>query len=133
MATGGDILEITWNHPTLGSGVFYPKAGEDSTYDLGGFRSADEENGIDGAGNMIDKMNRKRWSFEGKISNDMNVAKELEAAVALASDPVPATYTFSHVNGAVHGAVGKPVGEIKADGNNAVFTLKLSGGGVLKQ
>jgi hypothetical protein len=53
MATGGDIIEITFNHPSIGSGTLFPKAGEDSTYNTGGFRSADDDNMIDGAGNMI--------------------------------------------------------------------------------
>ena len=57
MAVGGDITEITYNHPTIGSGVFYPKAAEDNTFDTGGLRSDDDANMIDGAGNMIDKMN----------------------------------------------------------------------------
>jgi hypothetical protein len=37
-AVGGDILEVTYAHETLGSGTFFPKSGEDSTFDLGGFR-----------------------------------------------------------------------------------------------
>jgi hypothetical protein len=133
MAVGGDITEITYNHPTIGSGVFYPKAGTASTFNLGGFRVADESNGIDGSGTMIAKMNRERWSFEGVIANDMNNAKDLENAVALASNPVPADWTFTHINGAIYGGKGMPVGDIKADGNEATFSLKVAGGGILKQ
>lgn len=130
---GGDIVEITFNHPTLGNGVIYPKAAEDNTFDLGGFRSSDEENMIDGAGNMIDQMNRKRWGFEGTIAWDMNTALTLEQIVTLASSPVQATYTFSHVSGAVYSGTGKPVGDLKGAGNNATFPLKIAGGGILKQ
>ena len=32
---GGDIVELTFNHPTLGSGIIFPKSAEDSTFDLG--------------------------------------------------------------------------------------------------
>jgi hypothetical protein len=42
MAVHGDILEVTYNHPTLGSGVFYPKANEGNKFDPGGFRNNDD-------------------------------------------------------------------------------------------
>jgi len=133
MAVGGDIIEITYNHPTIGSGIIYPKASEESKYDLGGMRSEDDNKGVDGSGTMIDKMTRVRWSFETTIAWDMNVREELEALVALASDPVAANWTFTHINGTVYGAIGKPVGDMSGNGNNATFALKLSGGGILKQ
>lgn len=132
MAVGGDITEITYNHPTLGTGVIYPKASEDSTYDLGGFVSNDEANAIDGSGTMIDKMNRKRWFFQVAVSWDMNSRKELEKLVALASDPTAADWTFTHINGTVYGGNGKPVGDLSGNGNAATFPLKVSGGGILK-
>lgn len=130
-AIGGDITEITFNHPTLGSGTIFPKAAEDSTYDLGGYRSDDDNNMIDGGGNMIDKMNLNRWSFEVKVAWDMNIAETLEAVVAQASSPVPAQWTFTHINGSIYGGIGKPVGDLKGNGNEATFTLKISGGGKL--
>lgn len=133
MPVGGDIIEITYNHPTLGSGTLFPKAAEDSTFDLGGFRSNDDANMVDGAGNAIDQMNRVRWSVESTIAWDMNTALTLEKLVALSSSPVPASWTFSHVNGSVYGGKGKPVGDLQGNGNAATFTLKLSGGGVLKK
>lgn len=132
MAVGGDITEITYNHPNLGTGVFYPKAAEDSSYDLGGFTSSDDANSIDGSGEMIDKMNRKRWFFQVVVSWDMNGRQELEKANQLASDPVSAEWTFTHINGTVYRGSGKPVGEITGNANNATFPLKVSGGGVLK-
>lgn len=133
MATGGDIKEITFNHPTLGSGTIFPKAAEDNTFDLGGYRSDDDDNMIDGAGNMIDKMNLKRWCFEGTIAWDMNIAGDLEKLVALASSPMQASWTFSHINGTVYGGTGKPVGDLKGNGNAATFPIKISGGGILKK
>lgn len=133
MAVGGDIIEITFNHPTIGTGVFFPKSGEDSKYDTGGFRSDDDASGIDGGGNMIDKMNRVRPSFEVVISNDQNTKQDLEKLVQLASSPVPASWTFSIVNGTVYGMKGKPVGDIQGEINNATVPLKVSGGGVAKK
>ena len=132
-AVGGDILEITANHPTLGAKTFFPKSAEDSNYDLGGLRSADEANGVDGSGAMIDQMNRVRWFFEVPVVNDTNVAKELEFVKALSQDPVPADWTFTLVNGSVYGGQGKPVGDIQGNANTAVFPLKVSGGADLEQ
>jgi hypothetical protein len=133
MAVGGDILEITYNHPTVGSGVLWAKANEDSTFDEGGFRSNDDESMIDGGGNMIDQINRVRWSFETTLSWDMNQREELAKLVAIAGSPVPADWTISHINGSVYSGKGKPVGDLKGNGNQATLPLKLSGGGVLKK
>lgn len=133
MATGGDIIEITYSHPTIGSGVWFPKAGEDSTFDPGGFVSNDEENGIDGGGNMIDQMNRKRWSFEGTLSWDANIKNELITVKQLASSPVLADFTITSINGTVWSGKGKPVGDNKGNGNSATLPLKLAGGSDLKK
>jgi hypothetical protein len=133
MPVGGDILEITYNHPTLGSGVIYPKSAEDSTFDLGGFRSADDANMIDGGGRMIDQMNRVRWSLESTVAWDMNSSLELEKVVALAKSPVLADWTISHINGSVYSGKGKPVGDLQGNGNAATFTLKIAGSGEIKK
>jgi hypothetical protein len=133
MAAAGDFIEITFNHPTEGSGTIFPKSAEDSTLNLGGIRSSDDANMIDGGGNMIDQMNRVRWSFETTVSWDMNVATELEKLVKLAASPVPAEWTFAHINGTVYGGTGKPVGDLQGNGNQGTFTLKISGGGVMKK
>lgn len=130
---GGDIIEITCNHPTLGSYTFFPKSGEDSTYDHGGFRSDDDENGLAGNGQMIDKMNRKRWFFEAVIANDQNNNLEDEAINALAASPEPGDWTITHANGSVYGGKGKPVGDIQTNANAATFPLKVSGGGKMEK
>ena len=132
-AVGGDIKEVTYNHPTLGSGSFFPKAGEDSTYDLGGLRINDDANGIDGAGNAIIQMNMARWSFEIVISHAMNDREEAQKIKDLASNPQPADWTFSHINGAIYGGKGWPVGDLNFNGNAGTATLKVSGGGDLKR
>jgi hypothetical protein len=132
-AIGGDIIEITYNHPTLGSGVIYPKAAEDSTFDIGGFRSSDDANMIDGAGQMIDQMNRTRWSVETTVAWDMNTGLTLERLTQLTQSPVFADWTVTHINGTIYGGKGKPVGDLQGNGNAATFTFKLAGGGVLKK
>jgi hypothetical protein len=133
MARGGDIIEVTYNHPTLGSGILFPKSDEDSTYDLGGFRSSDEDSGTDGSGAMIDTMTRKRWSLECTLSWDMNQREDLEKLVELAGDPVLTEWTWENINGTVYKAVGKPVGDLKGNGKSAQFPLKIAGGGVAKK
>lgn len=128
MAVGGDIIEVTYNHPTLGSGTFFPKSSEASTYDTGGFRSKDEANAIDGSGTPIDTMNQVRGFFEVTAANDMNTSKDIEKAAALAASPVPATWTFSVINGVSYSGTGKPVGDLSGDVDKATFKLKVAGG-----
>lgn len=126
MAVGGDITEVTWNHPTLGSGTLRPKAGEDNTYDVGGIRTADDANMIDGGGNAIWQKNRIMGFFEIVVANDQNTNEDAEKMAALAADPVEAEWTFSIINGTVYGGTGKPVGDIQPNINQATFTLKVA-------
>lgn len=134
MATvGGDILEITYSHPTLGSGTLLPKSGEDSTIDLGGFTTADDEAGITASGEAIYQMNNSRWTLETTVAGDMNVRKDLEAVAAMAASVTEAEFTVSMVNGAIYSGKGKPVGRYSQSINNATFSLKLQGGGGLKK
>ncbi len=88
---------------------------------------------VDGSGEMIDKMNRKRWSAEMTVAWDNNNRQELEKVTALAESQVPATWTISHVSGAVYKGTGKPVGDLKGNGNAATFPLKIAGGSKLKK
>lgn len=134
MAVGGDITEVRWSHPVLGSGVVYPKSGEDATLELGGFRSNDDANSIDGSGTRIDQMNRVCPFFECVVANDMNVNQDAEKISALASHPVPADWTISHISGTTYRLTGgKPVGDIQPNANAATFTLKVAGSGQMKQ
>ena len=122
----GSFTEITYNHPTLGTGVLFPKANEDSTLDLGGNRSADDASMVTANGQMIDQMNWARGSFEATIANDMNSNLEAEKINALAGSPVLADWTMTHLNGAVYAGKGKPVGDIQTNANAGTFTLKIS-------
>lgn len=131
-ATGGDISEVTWNHPTLGSGTLFPKSNEGNTYDVGGIRTGDDANMISGAGTPIYQMNRQRGFFEIVVENDQNVRGDAELMAELAADPVEADWTFSVLNGTTWGGKGKPVGDIAPDINASTFTLKVAGGGFKK-
>lgn len=133
MPTGGDITEITFNNPLVGSGTIFPKAGEDSSYDLGGFRATDDANMIDGGGNMILQLNRVRWSFKVVVAWDMNDQETLEKIVQLISSTAPTEWTFANANGTVYGGTGVPVGDYEGNGNQSTFPLKVAGGKVLKK
>lgn len=126
MAVGGDIKEITYNHPTKGSGTIFPKSGEDNTYDQGGIRTADDANMVDGGGNAIWQKNRVMGFFEVVCANDQNTNEELNKMVELAADPVPAVWTFSIINGTVFQGTGMPVGDLQGNINQATFTLKVA-------
>lgn len=127
MAKGGDIIEITFNHSVIGSGTFFPKAAEPGTYDLGGYRSKDDANSIDGSGASIDVMNRVRGFFETTIANDMNIAKDAEKIAELAASPIEATWTFTVINGITYSGDGKPVGDIIPDIDKGTLKIKVAG------
>ena len=130
----GDILEITYNHPVIGSGTLYCKANEDSQFDKGGYRSEDDDAMVTGDGQIIDKINRKRWSYEAPpIAWDMTETDELDKLCELAASPIPADWTITSISGAIWGGKGKPVGDLKGATNTGQIPLKLAGGGVLKQ
>jgi len=130
----GDILEITYNHPTIGSGTLYCKANEDSQVDLGGYRSEDDDSMTTSDGQMIDKINAKRWSYEAPpIAWDMTETDELGKLVQLSASPIPADWTITSISGAIWGGKGKPVGDLKGSTNTGQIPLKLAGGGQLKQ
>jgi len=133
MATGGDLLDVNWTHPTLGQGTFYFKAGEDSMLKMGGFVSADEDNNIDGSGTRIDKLSRTVPYIKGTCVNDMSTGT-LEQIMALASSPTSATYVFTWINGHVYKIVGgKPVGDIEGNVNASTFDLKIAGSNVAQK
>ena len=132
MPTGGDIIEITYNHPTLGSGALYPKAAEDNTLMLGGFGSNDDDNGIDGSGEAIYQMNRKRWKAGITVAWSMNGLNELEILRELSSSIEEAVFTMTVVNGTVWKGKGKPVGDLEGNVNAATIALTLAGGGLFQ-
>lgn len=127
--TAGDITELTYNHPTEGTGVLFVKSDEESELDPGGYRSADEEKSIDSGGNMIDVMTLSRWSATFVVAGDLTTREDLEKLVALASNPVLAVWTITHISGAIYRATGKPVGDVKQALKAGTVQLKVAGGG----
>lgn len=133
MAIGGDLIDVNWTHPVLGQGTFYAKANEDSSINIGGFMSADEDNNIDGSGTRIDKLNRQVPYLKCTAVNDMSLGTA-EQVQALASDPAPATYTFTWINGHVYKLTGgKIVGAIEINVNASTFDLKIAGSNTLQK
>jgi hypothetical protein len=126
MVVCGEFKEITFNHPTVGSGVFNPKAGEEGKFDLGGIRKEDDNKLVDGGGSAMYKMSRVLGFFEIVITNDQHTKKDYEKAKALAEDPLPAEWTFTGINKIVYGGSGTIVGDLHAT-TNGVFTIKVVG------
>ena len=131
--SGGDLVEITVNHPTLGNFNFATKSNESYTLDPGGYRSNDDANGVAGDGTFIDQVNRVRWSFEGPIVADFVSNNELENLPKLAASAELGTWTFTHITGVVWKGRGKFVGDIQVDTNTAQITGKIAGGSVLEK
>jgi hypothetical protein len=130
---GGDIIEISYNHPTVGSGVLSPKASEDNEYDLGGVRTNDDDQMITSKGEAIYSMTNKRWSASAVVASDMNIRKEYEKMSAMNSSIDEATWSFLHINGTVYKGKGKVVGDLKLNVNKSTFSFKVAGGNLFEQ
>lgn len=125
-AKGGDIKEITYTHPTLGSGVLFAKANEGNKLTPGGLVASDDDGMIDGAGNYIWQMNWQRGSIEALIVNDMNTREDLTKLQAMEGDPVDTEFTVSIVNNTVWSGIGRPVGMLSADINASTVSVKIA-------
>lgn len=129
---GGDITEIVCKH-SLGTFRFQAKSNESFTLNPGGFRSNDDNNAITGAGEMIDQINRQRWSLEGPVAVDMASENEAKNLPALAKSPELGVWTISMLSGVVYKGKGKPVGDLNWDTNTVQMSLKVSGSGILEK
>lgn len=130
---GGDILEIVCKHPTLGEFRFQAKANESFNLDPGGYRSNDDANAITGGGEIIDQINRVRWSLEGPVAVDPISGNELDNLPKLAESPTLGTWTITHISGTIWKGLGKIVGDLNSDSNTAQLTLKVAGSGKLEK
>jgi hypothetical protein len=131
MPSGGDLKSVTCNHPDLGNFFFDPKAGEDSTYMMGGVTSADDAQSVTANGRMIDRMMTERPSVEGVITGSPGDGT-IENLKALQNSSVLGVWTFTNINGSVYRLKGKPVGDIAMNAMNSTINLKVAGGGVLQ-
>lgn len=129
--SGGTLKEVTCSHPDLGQFLFDPKSGEDSTYELGGPESEDDEQSITASGKFIDKVNITRCSFEGTLAGSPGDGT-IENLKALQASLVLGSWTITNINGKVYKLKGKPVGKLSMNGMNSTIALKLQGEGVLQ-
>lgn len=130
---GGDILELVCKHPTLGEFRFQAKSNESFVLDPGGLRSNDDANAITGSGDIIDQINRVRWSLEGAVAVDPISGNEIENLPKLAESSELGTWTITHISGTIWKGLGKVVGDLNADTNTAQLTLKVAGSGRLEK
>jgi hypothetical protein len=123
----GDIKEITYNHPEIGSGRFRPKSGEGNTYNPGGLINNDDANGIASNGDLIMTKNRVRAMMEAMIVNSTAAGEDSDAEIVrqLQESQLAADWTFTTMADAVYSGSGWPVGEIAPDLNAGTFTLKV--------
>lgn len=128
MATfsGGDVVNMTYNHPTIGSGTMFCKSGEDGNYDPGGKRTNDDANSITGSGQMMQSMNNVLASYENTVAWDMKGQNELYILKQLAGSDVMADWTITVINGSVISGKGKPVGDIQGNTNTAEISVKIT-------
>ena len=127
----GYLTEITVNHPTVGSAVFYTVQDSDATIDTGGIRSADEMGGVDTGGRMIDQKTLNRWMVGCEMSNAVNSTQEMEKLAAIAASSEEGEWTFAHISGVVFRGKGQVVGDIAPNLTTAKMAVKFSGGGQL--
>lgn len=132
MAVHGQILEITYNHPDLGTGRFFPKSGEGNTYDLGGIRTEDSADSVTTVGDPIWVKNRVMGFFEVVIEINQVLGDD-DTLNQLAESPVQATWTFSIINGTIYQGTGFPVGDLQPDVMAGTMTLKVGAGNFTKQ
>jgi len=126
MATGGDVLEITFDNPNIGSGSFFPISNQGNTFKPGGIMANDDANQVTASGTMINQLNRTLGHFEVLCENDMNLRDDISVAQALAGDTANTDFTISLNNKTVWTATGRPVGELTSDVNASSFTLKIN-------
>lgn len=130
--TGGDLIEVAYNHPTLGSGRWEPKAAEDAEMDPGGRRVEDDDAMITGQGTMIKKLSRVRWSLTSPMIGWGDDPDTLQEMADIAGSVADADFTFTFLDGAVYAGKGTIVGDVK--GNKVAGmtnALKFAGGGTL--
>jgi hypothetical protein len=130
--TAGDIQEITYNHPTLGSGTFKPIAGEDFSINLGGRRGLDEVV-LTSDGEAIHKVQNMPWSMEGPVRWAATIGLDMEKLAGLSGDLEDTNWTIQLISGEIYGGIGRPVGDIVGSSKDGQIPLKVVGGNGLRQ
>lgn len=130
LAIGGDISEISFSNPEVGTGFFYPMSGEEHSLDKGGFRSEDNK-AIDGSGRLIQSMKRAVGTLEVVASNSTETG-DYDNACAIAASTAETTWTIAMLNGDVWKGTGVIQGDIKLNTYKTNFTLTVVSGAGFK-
>lgn len=133
---GGDFLQMTISHPTVGSMILEGISGADGTAKVGGAGIENEDNGaITGGRNLIISKRVVPDSIETEWANDMSATvPQYEFVRAVAAAPQEAKFTFSHISGEVYSGTGTIVGEITLDTKASKMSFKvISGRGFTRQ
>jgi hypothetical protein len=125
--TGGDLKEVRFNNPDVGSGKFSSKSGETHTLMLDYYRTDDDDTNIDSSGNLLNLKSLKPGAYEFTIVNDERNPnrQELETLVALSGSFTDTTWSFTSVNGIAYTATGNVVGDISLDRSKATISGKV--------
>jgi len=129
MPVAGDLREINVKHPELGSRNFEAKAGEDFSYQKGGYKSNDDDGNIGVNLTRIDQQNAFPWSGEFTI---VRKDEDHDFLQSLTENALEGIWTFSHRSGEVLTGTGKPVGDIATNAQAGTIAVKCAGSGRLE-
>jgi hypothetical protein len=130
MSASGDTLEITIEHPDVGSRNFSTKADQDVIKDIGGYTAELQMNG-NGTGHK--KMSAKPWELSGIESETDDIAGDQEFLQAVQDSPDLATITWQHILGTVYSGQGTLTGDLKHNTNAGYTGLSIMGPGKFKK
>lgn len=124
--SGGDLVEVICNHPTLGAFTFAPYGGEDSTYEFGNGIPDDDDSSIAANGQFIDKLSIQRDKHTFVLAGSAGDGT-LESLTALQKSLQLGNWTTTNINGTVYRITGKPVGRLSASGKDSKIEVMLAG------
>jgi len=125
---GGDIEELAFNDPVLGTGFFQPMKDQDNIFIPGGYENADDGM-VTGNGTLVITKNRNVGSITILLANDTTAAtSDVDIAKALQVSANEQTWTVAHSNGTVWRGKGVIVGALEANTNKSTFQIKINSG-----
>lgn len=126
----GDTLELTVQHPTVGSLALAVKAEEDVNVDKGGYSSTTVMNG-NGTGHQ--QKTAKPWRITGLMLESEPGDGVLEFVQAVQDAPEAAVFTWQHINGTIYKGSGNFEGDLQMNANTGYIPCEISGPGRLKE
>lgn len=128
MINGGSIDEFSLTY-SKGTFQFTTIEGDDSTFDIGGPRSADTGK-VTPNGKLVNEIIRVPGMFEiPTVANDQSKSTpEYEQICDFAGSGEEGVFTFSCLNGSVYKGSGTVQGDLKLNPNKASFGIKVVSG-----